>query len=171
MRRLRRRRFRSFSDCTRAPCGCMSCACTHTRWVLCGRARGYQGRIRRRGPRGLAGRAARFRFDPYRSGEGPGGRTTPTPGYALGGGEWFVCLFRENGRAAIGKNFIYMIEKCCPAEERARGPEEDAASRPIAPRHPSPRGPPSPLQPSFTSGSTFFFLHPGERASERAGGS
>lgn len=30
-----------------------------------------------------------------------------------GGGEWFVCLFRENGRAAaIGKNFIYMIEKC-----------------------------------------------------------
>lgn len=42
------------------------------------------------------------------------------PPTTLSGGEWFVCLFRESGRAAIGKNFIYMIEKCCPAEGRTR---------------------------------------------------
>jgi len=95
-----------------------------------------QGRIRR--PKGFSGEGgARFRFDPYRRGEGPDGRIhSPISPGSSGGGEWFVCLlFRENGRAAaIGKNFIYMIEKCCPrAEERrasSRRSEEDAASSP-----------------------------------------
>jgi len=92
-----------------------------------------QGRIRR--PKGVPGEGgARFRFDPYRRGEGPDGRIhSPTFPGSSGGGEWFVCLFRENGRAAaIGKNFIYMIEKCCPrTEERrasSRRSEEDAPS-------------------------------------------
>lgn len=114
--------------------------CICMRWVLCAmRVRGYRGGSAAWGD---PGKARGFSLTHIEGGEGPpGGRTTrQPPGYARspGGGEWFVCLFRENGRAAaIGKNFIYMIEKCflCGRASARAAPKK---TRRVAPSSSSP---------------------------------
>lgn len=111
-------------------CVCEYCVFAHER---------VQGRIRRPGG---PGDGARFQFDPYRGGMrgGPGGRTTRQPRYARsfvrspGGGEWFVCLFRERASAAaIGKNFIYMIEKCFSRTKERTAPKKTRRAAPSRP--------------------------------------
>lgn len=119
--------------------------------IVCARER-VQGRICRPGGAEGGGGGARFRFDPYRGGGGEDAPlANPRCARSPGGGEWFVCLFRRNGRAAaIGKNFIYMIEKCFP---RGR-----ALARSRRRRGEPPRRVPPPLAKTSSLAAERFYL-------------
>lgn len=129
--RLCRRAPRAYLFVLRVSVCVFVCICV--RWVLCvASVRGYKGGF------GGTGRKARgFSLTHIEGEEGPSGRTTRQPPVRSFARWWrVVCLFVSRERASGGyrKKFYLHDRKMFPVRksERSRGPEEDAASRPLS---------------------------------------